>query len=409
MTAPQRRWDGSHGTDSNAALFKSFLMAGYECSSQRRRDGKRLDLAAATGHARWSDKDYAQLAGLGIQCARDGLRWHLIESRPGHYDWSSFLPMFRAAREAGIQVVWDLSHYGYPDDVDIWRPQFPDRFAQFAGAVARLMRQEGEVAPFFAPINEMSFWSWAGGDVGYFNPGAHGRGLELKHQLVRASIAAIEAVRDVLPAARFIQCDPVIHVVSGSRRAEDGETAERHRMIQFEAWDMLTGRQWPGLGGQEKYLDIVGANFYPQNQWVHGGGVIPRGSPDHRPLAGMLTELHQRYQRPILLSETGCEDEERVPWFNYVADQTLMAMDRGVPMEGICWYPFLDYPGWDDGRYCPTGLFGYPDGEGNRAAFHPMHLQAQALQQRMMARAQRTPIRELPSPLPHPSTVGATL
>lgn len=394
MTAPQRRWDGTHGADGNAALFKSFLMAGYECSSQRRRDGKRLDLADATGHARWASNDYAQLAGLGIGCARDGLRWHLIESRPGHYDWSSFLPMLRAAHERGIQVIWDLCHYGYPDDLDIWRPEFVDRFARFAGAAAALMREEGAAIPFYAPINEMSFWSWAGGDVGYFNPGAHGRGLELKHQLVRASIAAIEAVRDVIPSARFIQCDPVIHVVSGSKRGEDHEKAERHRMAQFEAWDMLTGRQWPGLGGHEKYLDILGANFYPHNQWVFGGGMIPRGSPDYRPLAGMLKELHHRYQRPVLLSETGCEDEERVPWFNYVVEQSLLALDRGVPMEGVCWYPFLDYPGWDDGRYCPTGLFGYPDGEGNRAPFHPMHLQAQALQQHMMVRAQRTPIRE---------------
>jgi beta-glucosidase/6-phospho-beta-glucosidase/beta-galactosidase len=385
----QRRWDGSHGAGDNRALFKSFLMAGYECSTQRRRDGRRLDLSASTGHAQWADSDYSQLTGLGIRCARDGLRWHLIESRPGHYDWSSFLPMLRAARGHGIQVIWDLCHYGYPDDVDIWRPGFVDRFARFAGAAARLMREEGEDVPFYAPINEISFWSWAGGEVGYFNPAAHGRGLELKHQLVRASIAAIEAVRDVIPAARFVQCDPLINVVSGSRRAEDQEAAERYRMAQFEAWDMLAGRQWPGLGGEEKYLDILGANFYPHNQWVFGGGMIPRGSKEYRPLAGMLKELHQRYQRPVLLSETGCEDEERVPWFKYIVDQVLLAIDRGVPMEGVCWYPFLDYPGWDDGRYCPTGLFGYPDGEGKRAAFHPMHLQAQALQQRLMALAQR--------------------
>jgi hypothetical protein len=122
---------------------------------------------------------------------------------------------------------------------------------------------------------------------------------------------------------------------------------------------------------------------------MFNGGMIPRGSAEYRPLAGMLKELHQRYQRPVLLSETGCEDEERVPWFKYVVDQVLLAIDRGVPMEGVCWYPFLDYPGWDDGRYCPTGLFGYPDGEGKRAAFHPLHLQAQALQQRLMAQAQR--------------------
>lgn len=386
MNADPRQRAGRRGVDSPAQLFESFFMAGYECSSQRRRDGQRLDLTASTGHDLWVEKDYHALSALGIGCARDGLRWHLIEVRPGHYDWSSFLPMLRAARQQNIQVVWDLCHYGYPDDVDIWRPGFVDRFARFAGAAARLMREESDEVPFYSPINEMSFWSWAGGEVGYFNPGAHGRGLELKHQLVRASIAAIEAIRDVIPAARFMQCDPLIHVITRSSRSNDIEAAERYRLAQFEAWDMLAGRQWPGLGGQEDYLDIIGANFYPHNQWFFEGGLIPRGDRNYRPLAGMLKELHQRYRRPVLLSETGSEDEQRVPWFNYVVEQVLLAHDRGVPMEGICWYPFFDYPGWDDGRYCPTGLFGYPDGEGNRAAFHPMHLQVQALQRRLAQR-----------------------
>lgn len=50
-----------------------------------------------------------------------------------------------------------------------------------------------------------------------------------------------------------------------------------------------------------------------------------------------------------------------------------MAVDRGVQIEGLCWYPFLDYPGWDDGRYCPAGVFGYADGEGTRAPYHRLH------------------------------------
>ena len=204
-----------------ASVFQGFIMAGYECATHRRRDGQRVDLLAGTGHAKWVAKDYQQLAASGIGCARDGLRWHLIETRPGHYDWSSFLPMLRAAADCNIQVVWDLSHYGYPDDVDIWRPEFVERFARFAGAVARLMVDEGVEAPFISPINEISFWSWAGGDVAYFNPGAQGRGLELKHQLVRASIAAIAAIREHLPAARFVQCDPLINIMSPSGKPDD--------------------------------------------------------------------------------------------------------------------------------------------------------------------------------------------
>ncbi|MFJ4383472.1 beta-glucosidase [Pseudomonas sp. NPDC089408] len=359
-------------------LLRSFVMAGYECSAQRRHDGRRLDMLHATGHARWAEQDYQQLAALGIHSVRDGVRWHLIDRRPYQYDWSEVLPMIAAARRTGIQVVWDLCHYGYPDDLDIWRPAFVERFARFAAAFASLLADGGEHAPLLSPINEISFWSWAGGEVGYFNPCATGRGQELKHQLVRASIAAIQAIREVVPAARFLQCDPLINVLPTSRRAEHIAAAEAYRLAQYESWDLLTGRSWPGLGGQEACLDIVGANFYPQNQWYFSGEKIPPGHADFRPLQGMLSELHQRYQRPVLLAETGAEDTARVPWLCYVSAQLQLARSRGVPIIGLCWYPFLDYPGWDDDRYCPTGVFGYPDASGSRAPFHPLHL---ALQQ----------------------------
>lgn len=364
---------------TGSGVFNSFVMAGYECCTQRRSDGLRLDLQESTGHARWADNDYRQLGGLGIACARDGLRWHLIETRPGYYDWSSFLPLLHAAQRNAVQVVWDLCHYGYPDDIDIWRPEFVDRFARFASAVARLMADEGVTAPIYSPVNEISFWSWAGGDVGYFNPRAHGRGQELKHQLIRASIAAIDAVREHAPNARFVQCEPLINVIAGSSRGEDISRAEASRLSQFEAWDLLAGRQWPGLGGREDCLDIIGANFYPQNQWVLNGAKIARGDPNFRPLAGMLAEVNQRYRRPVLLSETGAEGDERVPWLDYVATQLALAGARGVSVEGMCWYPFLDYPGWDDGRYCPAGVFGYADGEGSRASYHPLHQAMQRL------------------------------
>ncbi|MEE4665175.1 family 1 glycosylhydrolase [Pseudomonas alliivorans] len=355
-------------------LFKSFVMGGFECSTHRRRDGKRLDLLYSTGHAQWPGKDFEAMENCAIRTVRSGLRWHLIETRPGVYDWGSLLPMLRAARAQGTQVIWDLCHYGYPDDVDIWQPQFVERFARFATAAAQVIKDEGDAMPFYSPINEISFWSWAGGDVGYFNPGAEHRGMELKHQLVRASIAAIEAIRGVAPGARFIQADPLIHVMPATRRNDEIEAAENYRRAQFEAWDLLSGRQWPGLGGRPEYLDVLGANFYPHNQWIFNGRRVMRGEPEYRPFSGMLRELFVRYGRPILVSETGAEDEQRVPWFRYVTDQVKKAVQAGVPVEGICWYPILDYPGWDDGRYCPAGLLGYADGQGQRAAFHPLQV-----------------------------------
>jgi hypothetical protein len=355
-----------------SGVFQSFFIGGFECSTHRRRDGVRLDLVNSTGHGRWAGEDFAAMTGMGIRTVRDGLRWHLIEKRPGVYDWSSFVPMLREARRQGMQVIWDLCHYGYPDDLDIWRPQFVERFARFAAAAAQVVQDEGESVPFYSPVNEISFWSWAGGDVAYFNPGSEQRGMELKHQLVRASIAAIDAVRAVEPRARFVQADPLIHVIPGSRRSDEVEAAENYRQAQFEAWDLLSGRQWPGLGGGPEYLDVLGANYYPHNQWVFNGQRINRGEKNYRPLCGMLRELYARYKRPIVISETGAENEQRVPWLRYVNEQVMAALSGGVPIEGICWYPILDYPGWDDGRYCPAGLLGYADGEGRRAPFHPL-------------------------------------
>src|SRR5918995_5987099 len=127
---------------SSRSLFRSFFLGGFECSSHRRSDGRRLDLLAATGHDRFVRDDYRALAHHGLATARDGFRWHLIETKPDRYDWSSALPMLRAARESGVQIVWDLCHYGWPDDVDIWSPHFIDRFARFAMAAARIVRAE---------------------------------------------------------------------------------------------------------------------------------------------------------------------------------------------------------------------------------------------------------------------------
>ncbi|MBO9766872.1 MULTISPECIES: beta-glucosidase [Xanthomonas] len=350
-------------------LFESFFMAGFECSTHRRRDGRRLDLIAATRHDRWAAKDYAALSGHGLRTARDGLRWHLIEQRPRHYDWSSFLPMLHAANSVGTQVIWDLCHYGWPDDVDIWTPQFVDRFARFAAAAAQCVKDASDAAPFYAPLNEISFWAWNGGDHARMHPMARGRGFELKHQLVRATIAAIDAIRQVDPRARFLQVDPAIHVVPSNDRPGPRREAERLRLAQFEAWDMICGRQWPGLGGAPEYLDIIGLNYYSDNQWYLGGVPILRNSPDHRPFSTIMLEFWQRYRRPMIVSETGAEADQRAPWLDHVGNEVALAMRHGVAMEGICLYPVLDYPGWDNDRHCPTGLLGYADEHGER----PVH------------------------------------
>ena len=353
-------------------LFDSYFLGGFECSSHRRHDGRRLDLIEATGHGGAVVQDYRAMLEHGIRSIRDGVRWHLIETSPGRYDWSSLLPMLRAAEEVGVQVMWDLCHYGWPDHLDIWRPAFVDGFARFAVAVATLVREETDRAPLWCPINEISYWAWAGGTVARFNPNARGRGAELKHQLVRASIAAIEAVWSVDRRARIVHIDPVINVVPRSSRPQSQRAAEIHGRAQFEAWDMLAGWSWPGLGGRPAYLDVIGVNYYSDNQWFVGGRTIRVGQPRYRSFREILDETYQRYRRPLFVAETGGEGAIRVPWLRYVGEEVRAALASGIPVEGICLYPIVDYPGWSNLRHCEVGLLGPPDERGHRAIFLPL-------------------------------------
>jgi hypothetical protein len=58
------------------SLLKSFVQAGFECSTHKRKNGTRLDLIASTGHDRFALQDFARLKEVGILSAREGIRWY---------------------------------------------------------------------------------------------------------------------------------------------------------------------------------------------------------------------------------------------------------------------------------------------------------------------------------------------
>ena len=171
--------------------FKSFLMGGFECSTHRDSRGRRLDLIASTRHDEFAEADYSRLLDVNIKTCRDGLRWHLIEPEPFRYDFTSLEKQIAAVKRTGIEVVWDYFHYGYPDDLDIFSPEFVERFEAFCREATRFVRSELPGQLFVCPVNEISFFSWIAGQVGNFFPCSKNRGTELKRQLVRAAIAGI--------------------------------------------------------------------------------------------------------------------------------------------------------------------------------------------------------------------------
>jgi beta-glucosidase/6-phospho-beta-glucosidase/beta-galactosidase len=346
-------------------LFPSLFMAGFDASSHRRKDGLRLDLIAGTGHDALAVEDYRACAALGLRGVRDGLRWHLIERSRGTYDWSTWRPMLKAAHAAGVRVVWDLFHYGYPDFLQIGSPEMLDAYGEFAAAATRVHREEVGEPPLFCPFNEISFVAWAVDD-GYFPPVGL-KGAELKRALVALALAGVAAVRAEESRARFLWAEPLVHVAPRDHSRAERQRAEQYRLAQFEAYDMLMGRTHDDLGGQPDAVDVVGLNFYPHNQWYYHGPTIPMGHHEYRPLADMLVEVAERYGKPMYFAETGAEGSGRPAWLHYVCDETRAAIARGASIEAICLYPVTDYLGWDNARHASVGLFSLPDRKDERS------------------------------------------
>jgi hypothetical protein len=351
--------------------FDSFFMAGFDASSHRRRDGRRLDLLHSTGHDALALQDYRRCVELGIRTVRDGLRWHLIESERGRYDWSSWRPMLAAAQTAGVQVIWDLFHYGHPDFLRIGTEEFRTAFSEFTAEAARIHRQETGQPGFYCPFNEISFFAWAV-DADYFPPTGKLRRDPLKKELVRIALAGVGGVRSIEPAARFVWAEPLIHVAPRNHGKSERARANAYRLAQYQAYDMIMGRSAPELGGSPDCVDVVGLNFYPHNQWYYHGPTIPMGHHEYRALADMLVEVQARYEKPMIFAETGAEGSGRPAWLHYVCDEIRDASARGARIEGVCLYPVTVYNGWDNDRRCDVGLFSEPDAAGHRQLNEPL-------------------------------------
>lgn len=377
-----------------SSLFRSFWIGGFESASHINRSGVRIDMVSATQHDVLVDEDYARLAAWGIQTAREGARWHLVETQRG-FDFSSLRATVAAARRHRIQVIWALCHYGWPDDLDIMVPGFVDRFARYCGQVARFIADHTDGVQFYTPVNEISFLAWAAGEKAYIHPYREDAGRAIKEQLIRATIAGIEAIWAVDRTARIMHTEPLIHVVTPRGRPDLARAAADQRAAQFEAWDMLAGAMEPQLGGHPRYVDVIGVNYYHANQWEH---------PDQRlrwedtprdarwlPFSALLAEVYYRYWRPVVVSETSHFGAGRGRWIREVAEEVGKARQAGVDVEGLCIYPIIDRPDWEDPEHWHhSGLWDLvsrPDGKLERVLAADYAHQLRQAQAQLRARS----------------------
>jgi len=340
------------------STFNTFFMGGYECADHINRSGERVNLLKATEHDIRAEEDYRDLVALGIHVAREGVCWSAVETAPYIFDFSEVAVRILAAERSGIQLIWDLCHFGYPDGIYPTHPHFYARFEALCSAFAHFYKGITECPLFVVPINEISFLSWHSGEVRGTVPFAVNCGFDIKYHLCKAAILGIGKLKEALPECRIVLVEPLI-CIHGDENADwtHINTINEH---QFQAMDIIAGRMCPELGGSEDNLDLLGFNYYWNSQWEDSTGTLPwpETLPRRTKVSSLLRDAYHRYQRPLFLSETGHFGQGRAPWIEEISQECCILIGEGIPLLGVCIYPVTDRPDWDElTSYSDCGIF----------------------------------------------------
>src|SRR5919202_1726127 len=194
-----------------AGLPGGFVFAtGIECSypTIAGPNGRRVrvDELEKTFHYRHWQKDLALVRELGLRCLRYGPPYYRVHAAPDAYDWEFTDLVFAEMRRLGIVPIVDLCHFGVPDWVgDFQNPDFPELFADYAGAFARRFPW----VQLYTPVNEMFITAVFSAKYGWWNEQRtddRSYVTAIKN-VVRANVLAMQAILRVRPDAIFIQSE----------------------------------------------------------------------------------------------------------------------------------------------------------------------------------------------------------
>lgn len=325
-------------------VFASFWMSGFEGADHG---------ADPAGHLLKPGEDYARLRQFGIRTVRESIAW-----RGDQLDTADVLRRAEAARAQGLQVIWTLCDETWPEGLDLFSEDFPVRFGQHAARAAAFLRSHTEGAPVYVPINEPSYRAWISCRE---RSDASACTRTLRRQFGRAAILACEAILQVDPRARFVHTDPVLLLAPATDDQELERACAEGFEDQFYVWDLVSGSLEPELGGDSRYLDCIGVNYYQSNQSEAGSGkplAWQLDDPRRATLAMLLQSVYERYGKAMIIAETGHRGVRRGPWIREVAEEVRKVRAQGVPVEGICLYPAIDRPDRDNpARWLNCGLW----------------------------------------------------
>jgi beta-glucosidase/6-phospho-beta-glucosidase/beta-galactosidase len=301
-----------------------------------------------------------------VGIVRYGMPWRLTETAPGRYDWALWDRALEACRQAELEPVVDLCHFGLPDHyAGFLDGAWVEGFCRYVEAfLARYAEPR-----WFTPVNEPGTTAFCSGRMGGWNDRASS---EAEHAQILAHVtlanleanARIRADRDGwwIGAETFS-----VPVAIGEAGPDLEAEVARRRALSWAVWDLHFGVE-PDVEAAG-FLDLVddstrarvahlattenaiaGHDFYPPGL-IPVGGPAPEWSLDDR-LDYYVAEArrwHARYRVPFWVAETSnlsLPVGAQVAWLEGMTERLLGLRAEGLPVRGLCWYSRGDQFDW---------------------------------------------------------------
>lgn len=340
---------------------------------QTRPGHRALDEYELMGHYEHWREDLALARELGLKALRWGIPWYKVEPEPGKFDWrwiDEVIPYM--TEELKILPVIDLMHYGCPFWLkrEFANKDYPRFVARYA---AEFSKRYKDLISFYTPLNEPIINALMCGMRGLWAPYLKGEKgyIRLMIQLAKGIVRTVQAIKEIQPESVMVHVE-----ATGLTRTVREDLAalaneETHR--GYLCYDLISGRlthdhllfSWLVRNGASPddlrelqnnkiSLDVLGMNFYPQ--WstkqlyldTRGRIAFREVEPEGNGFAELIRDYHNRYQVPIMITETSAvgSDEVRSKWLESSVSMIKTLRTEGVPVIGYTWFPLFTMIDW---------------------------------------------------------------
>jgi beta-glucosidase/6-phospho-beta-glucosidase/beta-galactosidase len=366
------------------------IWGGVECSIRRVGDGY-MDQVERSGH-RTRLQDLDAIAELGIRKLRYPVLWeHVAPDSLNQLNWGWTDERLSRLQELQIEPIVGLVHHGSgPRYTALHEESFATGLARFA----RLVAERYPWVEYYTPINEPLTTARFSGLYGLWYPhGTHDSTfVRILLNEVRATKRAMQAIRQVNPAAKLVQTEDLGQTHSTPALAHQAEFENHRRWLSF---DLLCGRvqkdhpMWKYLrksGATVAELlefsddplppDILGINHYitserfldertehyPESLAGQAYVDVEAVRVNAVPLAGLkglAAEAWERYRLPLAVTEAhlACTREEQMRWVHQTWQDANRLREQGVDMQAITIWSLLGAYDWNSLLTCEDGYY----------------------------------------------------